>query len=492
MDPSGGAKPRVAAALKRSTYLYAFGVVPKLTANLLDYYSSEDANANDVEVSTRPRSVSNATMELSEMRRTMKRSICDLFDQFAVRDSEHPLTFDSNRPLILHLVESMRVKEDKSPLSKYKYDWNGTLRTHIVRHARPRLYIQDSGTRFDDCADMSMQIYALFMPVASHLFFKLFSHAFGDANCSFNIQELVTDAIYRCASPLGSRNESDVVEFRARYMTTSRSKLGQWLSDFKDDSWDYRFETVRSNGMSSVLLKDGCMFAMQLFASWTNHMRNGSKTILYECSLMNGVAIEQLYPPQSQAPPLHAIQARRILAAICQVDSDSISPNNIAPRLPFFLSEASHRMVSGAIYGVDLEMFALGVSHMFEKSDAHARYSQTGIPGHKWMPLNVIGFACGFLLIELCRIADMDSDELGGQDMKHTASLYSVSSSEWYIVGRCVQSLRLIYDSPQSPEGKQLDIYLAQWANDWHLWKYADIHNQEASAARLDKANYYS
>lgn len=138
---------------------------------------------------------------------------------------------------------------------------------------------------------------------------------------------------------------------------------------------------------------------MQLFGTWVNHTRDGSKIVLYEESLLQGITIEEIYPPESKAPSVHAQQAHRILAAICQVTPEEFSSNNMAPRLPFFLGDASERMFNGLIYGVDPEMFALGVASIFHGCEDDVRYSSMGVPGRKWMPLNALGFAASFVSI---------------------------------------------------------------------------------------------
>lgn len=75
--------------------------------------------------------------------------------------------------------------------------------------------------------------------------------------------------------------------------------------------------------------------------------------------------------------------------------------------------------------------------------------------------------------------------------MRHTGSMYTISSFESFIVRDCIQSLRLIYDSPDTPEGIKLDNFLKQAATDWRLKDHIDRHTRELAEINRDSRNYY-
>lgn len=137
---------------------------------------------------------------------------------------------------------------------------------------------------------------------------------------------------------------------------------------------------------------------MENLGGWFNHCRDGAKIVLYQLPLMQDtVEQEAIYKPNARAPKKHAEQARRILFDICEVLPGDFKPNDIKPRLSFFIGPASVRMINGVIYGADPELFALGVAHVFANSDVNARQSIHGVRGRHWMPLNVIAFAASFV-----------------------------------------------------------------------------------------------
>lgn len=145
----------------------------------------------------------------------------------------------------------MRVQEGGGSVVRYKRDWHGNLRKRIIRRALPRRNIDAGDMYIADCSDDAMRIYTLFQPVASWMFFTLFSRAFGEGNCSFNIQELAAEALQKCAND---------EPFKLRYILCAKSLLGQWLAEFRPDHWDFGYHTVRYHGLSSALLKEGCLY----------------------------------------------------------------------------------------------------------------------------------------------------------------------------------------------------------------------------------------
>lgn len=105
---------------------------------------------------------------------------------------------------------------------------------------------------------------------------------------------------------------------------------------------------------------------------------------------------ETILRPETNPPELHAAQARRVLANICQIPLQDLVWNNLTPRLPFFLSKAADCMLQGVIYSAGPEVFALGVEHTFEGMPTGER-SFKGKRGRRWMPLNLIAFSASFV-----------------------------------------------------------------------------------------------
>lgn len=91
--------------------------------------------------------------------------------------------------------------------------------------------------------------------------------------------------------------------------------------------------------------------------------------------------------------------------------------------------------------------------------------------------------------MELIRVAGIE--QFGGQDMRHTASLYSLSSFETSIMDACVAALRRIYDSPLSEDGRELDKFLQRLEKDWNLESYFLRHRQELASLNLASGDYF-
>lgn len=88
MATTGSLRPIIDASTTggRSAFFHPFGLIPK-ESSLLEYYNSPEANVGGGEVTVRPRSASNATMDLIDMRKNMAHSITDLFTDFEIKDT---------------------------------------------------------------------------------------------------------------------------------------------------------------------------------------------------------------------------------------------------------------------------------------------------------------------------------------------------------------------------------------------------------------------
>lgn len=247
------------------------------------------------------------------------------------------------------------------------------------------------------------------MPVASRVYLYLFSAIFGDGQSAVNLKSLADDAVYDSANELKA--------FKKSYNSQRNTALPLYLTGFKSDSWDFHLGSVRAHGLSGFLDKEGInlvgyfvvyrispnihdtefLKALQISGGWMNHCRNGAKVVLYRDKLFQrSVLQERMLLPETNTPDIHAQQAHRILTRICEVAPDQLMPNDLTPRMPFFLGKAVDSMLSGFIYGTDPEMFALGVEHAL-KGMGEGDTSINGKRGRRWMPLNFLAFAASFV-----------------------------------------------------------------------------------------------
>lgn len=131
---------------------------------------------------------------------------------------------------------------------RYKTDWNGALRKQLIRRPTPVPSHESPDIKLDDCAYDSLQIFSLFLPVSWECYFNLFAFTFGEGKTSgLNITQISTKALSDCA---------DKPEYRAKYMTTALRPITLWLTEFAEDSWDYKYNTVRLNGLADLIQKD--------------------------------------------------------------------------------------------------------------------------------------------------------------------------------------------------------------------------------------------
>lgn len=136
---------------------------------------------------------------------------------------------------------------------------------------------------------------------------------------------------------------------------------------------------------------------LQTGGSWFINCRNGAKIVIYrEELLLRTEAQERILLLETNTPDIHAEQALRVMAQICQVKPENLVWTDLTPKLPFFLSKATDCMMQGLLYNVDPEMFAIGVQHTMDGMEGEAR-SIKGRRGSRWMPLNLIAFAASFV-----------------------------------------------------------------------------------------------
>lgn len=81
----GSLAPLMDESMKRSSFFLPIGVVPK-EGSLPDYYASAAANGGQVATPARPRSHSNATLDMVDIRKEMTHSITNLFANFEIMD----------------------------------------------------------------------------------------------------------------------------------------------------------------------------------------------------------------------------------------------------------------------------------------------------------------------------------------------------------------------------------------------------------------------
>lgn len=91
--------------------------------------------------------------------------------------------------------------------------------------------------------------------------------------------------------------------------------------------------------------------------------------------------------------------------------------------------------------------------------------------------------------MELMRISGLE--HLGGEDLRHAESLYCLSTFESSVMDACVAALRLIYDSPLSAEGMELDAFLKYLEKDWDLGQHFARHQQALDLAKSVPKEYH-
>lgn len=145
----------------------------------------------------------------------------------------------------------MGVRREGGPVLLYSRDWSGNLRTRRLTRPKPVTSISSaSNIPLKNLPANIMRLWTLFMPVASLSYFELFTAIFGEGTLSsLNIKTISSEAVVKCAQDLSSK-------FRSEYMVTAKQPIVQWLCDFKQESWNWQFNTVTHNGLSSVLQQE--------------------------------------------------------------------------------------------------------------------------------------------------------------------------------------------------------------------------------------------
>ena len=110
----------------------------------------------------------------------------------------------------------------------------------------------DSEVPIKNLPEQCLQLWTVFMPVATCTYFELFSSVFGHGILSsVDLSETCTRILVQCAA---ERNGV----FRKEYMQIARTDVAKWLYDHKlPDRWNYEFGTVASNGLSMILQREG-------------------------------------------------------------------------------------------------------------------------------------------------------------------------------------------------------------------------------------------
>ncbi|KJA23422.1 hypothetical protein HYPSUDRAFT_201439 [Hypholoma sublateritium FD-334 SS-4] len=483
MDPAEiPMTPLPDASMTRFSILYPVGILPKETL-IAEYYTTPMANgeAGEAPIVMRSRSHSNTTLDARDVRRRMKLSLTDLFTDFKIEDPTDPLNFDREFPLIIHLCEAFRVRGD-GPIVRYKADWHRQFQQRIIRRPKPNLKLKLDGIQMTNSkmAEQATHVFSIFMPIASRVYLELFSALFGEGQSAIDCKTIASNALTDCLL---------LPDFKKKYAKLSTNPLVLHLTGYMRDSWKFDLGSITSHGLSCLLYREATTYALQTKGTWVIHCKNGSKIVLYRDRLLiRSEILEAILPPESSPPDVHAAQAHRLMAAICQVPKDELMWTTLVPKIPFFLGDAVASMLKGIIYSSDPELFALGVQHIFEdlKDDSKPL---DGKQGYTWMPLNILAFAATFLLIELARVAGFE--HMGGQDIRNVDSLYSFTSFEASIFEATVNALRRIYDRPKSPEGIALHARLRFLESHWKLNQYAAKHRQAYDTFNRGSDEYY-
>lgn len=138
----------------------------------------------------------------------------------------------------------------------------------------------------------------------------------------------------------------------------------------------------------------------QTLGSWVYIGKTGAKWTLYRFPLLLSALVDT---PQEDLSPLgtlpagtHARQAGRLFAQICGTSLANFKPCDLRIGAPFLLSGAVKQMVTGLVYGIGPESFAIGVHHMLSAEDPKIRLTK-GIRGRPWMPLHAVAFGACFV-----------------------------------------------------------------------------------------------
>lgn len=219
--------------------------------------------------SGRPRSSSNATQDVADLRSGMKKSITDLFTNIGFVDQVHihppsVSTVISYRtlisllqngclestpfPLIADLVEGLRVRGEEG-ITIYEYDWVGGVRARTLSRPETVSRLPPDGTQKQlpvDHRDI-MYMYRLFVSTAVRAWNNTLAYAFGDGDAATSAH-LSSTALY-ALSEVAARPD-----FQQLYELMASRPVAFWLTDYADEvCWDFDPQTIRGNCLANTL-----------------------------------------------------------------------------------------------------------------------------------------------------------------------------------------------------------------------------------------------
>lgn len=123
------------------------------------------------------------------------------------------------------------------------------MRKHIFRRPVPLSQISPD-VLVSDCAEQIMQLYALFVLVASKASEELIGMTFAAGKPSTQLQRIAATVLSKVA--IDPKN----VHFQDNYRHVTSGEVCQWLTDGEHEAWDFTAQTISVNAFASILHKE--------------------------------------------------------------------------------------------------------------------------------------------------------------------------------------------------------------------------------------------
>lgn len=143
----------------------------------------------------------------------------------------------------------MRLRGDDGDVVLYAPDFSGGTRKHVYRRPIPLSRISPDFT-VHKCAESIMEIYAIFVLVATRASEELIGFTFAAGKPTTTLQRISTAVLTKIVSDPTLRH------FRGNYNYIASGQVCQWLIDNEPEAWDFTPEKIKENAFAHAIHKE--------------------------------------------------------------------------------------------------------------------------------------------------------------------------------------------------------------------------------------------
>lgn len=135
-------------------------------------------------------------------------------------------------------------------MSRLKAGWHRIFKPRVISRPKPYKVISEE-YGLTNCADTSLRLMSLYMPISTHIYLTIFTEIFGLGNAYTDLKHVAAEAVHEAAK---------APAFRDEYADLAQNPLTLYLTNDAFDNWQYDLGSVGSHGLSCLYYFEGINF----------------------------------------------------------------------------------------------------------------------------------------------------------------------------------------------------------------------------------------